>query len=925
MKKTTFLLTKLKGYVLFLMLSQFSNSISAQILENYEISGSNTAVVGQTYQYLVFSSSPVDWWVTPEHPLELTSGTATTIKWRSAGTYTIYCENINGKGSKTIIVTESSENQITWKRNENNIHNTNSGFVGIGVSQPSQKLDVNGTIRLREIYENSLANKVLVTRNDGTIYWKKATSINTDNQAITLIDNSLSIQNANSLDLTKFLDNTDNQDLILTGTLLNLTNDDTPIDLSSFLDNTDAQTLSLSGTSLTISNGNTIQLPSLSGGDNLGNHIATQDIIPNTTNNYSLGNSFASYKDLYLDGMMYKEGSLFMHTNGNIRNFFAGEGAGGIVASASYNTGVGYNALFQSYGNSNSAFGSSALSNNTIGVGNSAIGAFALRSNTTGSYNTAVGMFSLSDNSTGSRNIAIGKESLKSNEKGSDNTAIGFLSLYSNTSGNSNTASGSLALHLNTTGEGNTAMGNTALYSNTTGIQNTAIGIRSLSTNTTGVWNTAIGANSLFENTTGDYNTASGHNALTKNSTGKNNTANGAFSLNDNTIGEGNTSSGYASLAKNIDASGNTANGYFSLTSTTIGGFNTGNGAYAIFLNTEGRFNTSSGFRSMSKNTTGSANTAFGAYAGSNLENLDLTTAIGYASTADALSAVAIGSRSVASGIESIAIGESATATEDYTVVIGNINTVSIGGNVSWSTLSDGRFKTSVKENVSGLDFINALRPVSYEIDTQKLKSFLKINQPEKEFSEKVNFSETHNNNVNSIKKRQTGFIAQEVEALIKEAGYDFNGVKVPTDDNEQYSIRYAEFVVPLVKAVQELSAIAEKQQEQINTLLAEKTKEEFSLQEETNFKNNDVALFQNHPNPFTGNTNIEMILPENTVKAQILIFNLEGKQITSIPVHRRGATTVQLDGGTLEAGMYIYTLIVDGKVVSSKRMILTK
>ena len=52
----------------------------------------------------------------------------------------------------------------------------------------------------------------------------------------------------------------------------------------------------------------------------------------------------------------------------------------------------------------------------------------------------------------------------------------------------------------------------------------------------------------------------------------------------------------------------------------------------------------------------------------------------------------------------------------------------------------------------------------------------------------------------------QTGFIAQEVEAAAKALDFEFSGIDLPKNENDHYSLRYAEFVVPLVKAVQELS-----------------------------------------------------------------------------------------------------------------------
>ena len=60
-----------------------------------------------------------------------------------------------------------------------------------------------------------------------------------------------------------------------------------------------------------------------------------------------------------------------------------------------------------------------------------------------------------------------------------------------------------------------------------------------------------------------------------------------------------------------------------------------------------------------------------------------------------------------------------------------------------------------------------------------------------------------------------TGFIAQEVEQAAKEVGYDFSGVRAPENKDELYSIGYSEFVVPLVKAVQEQQKMIEELQKQ--------------------------------------------------------------------------------------------------------------
>ena len=67
---------------------------------------------------------------------------------------------------------------------------------------------------------------------------------------------------------------------------------------------------------------------------------------------------------------------------------------------------------------------------------------------------------------------------------------------------------------------------------------------------------------------------------------------------------------------------------------------------------------------------------------------------------------------------------------------------------------------------------------------------------------------------------RYTGFIAQEVDSAAKAVGYDFSGVDKVTDSDRMLGLRYAEFVVPLVKAVQEQQMVIGEQRAMIMELL---------------------------------------------------------------------------------------------------------
>lgn len=84
------------------------------------------------------------------------------------------------------------------------------------------------------------------------------------------------------------------------------------------------------------------------------------------------------------------------------------------------------------------------------------------------------------------------------------------------------------------------------------------------------------------------------------------------------------------------------------------------------------------------------------------------------------------------------------------------------------------------------------------------------------------------------------------------------------------------------------------------------------------------ASLSQNRPNPFRDSTSIQCIVPESVITAFICVYDLNGNQKLRKNVQQRGKTEVTIDGNTLSAGMYIYTLICDGQEIDSKRMILT-
>jgi hypothetical protein len=250
--------------------------------------------------------------------------------------------------------------------------------------------------------------------------------------------------------------------------------------------------------------------------------------------------------------------------------------------------------------------------------------------------------------------------------------------------------------------------------------------------------------------------------------------------------------------------------------SNTTGSNNAAAGSLALYANTTGTYNAAFGDEAMKSNTVGGANTACGAGALYNAVQASYNTALGFHSGYSfnlGWNNTLVGAECQANQgdlFNSIALGYNTMITASSQARIGNSSTVSIGGYVNWTNISDGRFKKNIREDVKGLDFIMRLRPVTYQLDMTKLSATLKESNSNRQESKMVEAMAQKESMI------QSGFIAQEVEDAATALGYDFSGVDKPKNEEDLYGLRYAEFVVPLVKAVQELQHEVEELKAQI-------------------------------------------------------------------------------------------------------------
>jgi hypothetical protein len=347
-----------------------------------------------------------------------------------------------------------------------------------------------------------------------------------------------------------------------------------------------------------------------------------------------------------------------------------------------------------------------------------------------------------------------------------------------------------------------TASGTDLIHLHSDNPKNTFIGLNAGRLNNVaggGLNNTFIGALAGSNNSTGYSLTALGYGALFTNTTGAENTAIGSIALYYNTYGYNNTAMGRGALYQNVDGYDNTAIGFRSFFSLTYGVKNTGIGSGALQSSIGGLLNTAVGSGTDVDLPTSSFNTIIGA-----------------------------GAR--IAGSSSTVIGNGAYTNGNAVAVLGSTTTQFCGGYANWTNYaSDARLKNNVSEDVKGLDFIMRLRPVTYYIDVLGIYKRWGISAYGKEVGTGKDANKLQVAIKNQMDKaitdkeaiRMSGFIAQEVEAAAQQADYDFDGIKKPLNDKDNYGLSYATFVVPLVKAMQEQQATIQSQEKELEDLKA--------------------------------------------------------------------------------------------------------
>ena len=235
---------------------------------------------------------------------------------------------------------------------------------------------------------------------------------------------------------------------------------------------------------------------------------------------------------------------------------------------------------------------------------------------------------------------------------------------------------------------------------------------------------------------------------------------------------------------------------------------------------------------------------------------------------------------------------------------------VKITGTVNGTVIgsSDVRLKQNVTELGSGnrgdravLNTISSLNPISYNF-----KQVYAELPPSDTLQAQVGMFDE---NSTVFRKKHFGLIAQDLQKVYPDLVYE--------NDNGYLSINYTEIIPLLIQSVKELK-------EEVDLLSAALAGVRSATPNDIFAEASSAVLYQNAPNPFSDRTEIKFSLPENAVNALIYIFNMQGTLIRQIPVNAR-QSSILINGSELVSGMYLYSLIINGKEIDTKKMILTK
>ncbi len=599
-------------------------------------------------------------------------------------------------------------------------------------------------------------------------------------------------------------------------------------------------------------------------------------------------------------------------TNATPLQFKVNNQPAGYVGVTNDNVSYGYKAGMNITGYSNTAIGDKAMLQTGSGKKNTAIGTGALSSNTIGDNNTAIG-FSAGASTDGSFNTTIGSSAFAMHPSSNCITLIGAntRAIYNNSNINPltnataigcnaqvNVDNGFVLGDISTVKVGiGTAAPNQMLHIVTDPANNRHIKFDNIQT---GIGdNLVIDVNGIVRknNQISPSNAWAlrGNAASASDFLGTTNATPLAFKVNNQPAGYINyyiPNTFFGALAgSGTTGDQNSFFGYSSGSNNTLGAYNSFFGANAGLLNVNGDLNSFFGVAAGRSNTSGSINSFFGLNSGLRNTTGSSNTFIGTQS-----------GRRNTTGSANTALGIDAG---DFNT-IGSFNTYlghaasCLNNNLEYSTAIGANAKVSVSNGLVLGQNASVLVGIGTSTPDQMLHI---VNDPA-------------NNRLIKFENLPTGtgnVLVVDANGIIRKSAQIAFTANNPTNLIQN-------------QVIEEQKNLIQIQQSQIEDLQNQINEIKALLGKGTtgSVKQKDFKLEQNNPNPFSDRTFISYELPENLGNAQILITDMSGKQIKTIPL-KNCCGEIEISAQDLPQGIVMYSLVAKGQILKTNKMVVAK
>jgi hypothetical protein len=163
--------------------------------------------------------------------------------------------------------------------------------------------------------------------------------------------------------------------------------------------------------------------------------------------------------------------------------------------------------------------------------------------------------------------------------------------------------------------------------------------------------------------------------------------------------------------------------------------------------------------------------------------------------------------------------------------------------------------------------------------------------------------------------QRYVGLFFNELKAAFPQVTDDYYGVVI--DDINIWGL----FSV-LTSCIQELKAELDSRTEKIVDVMMSRGTSPSAVSEVRAAIGN--TLLSAAPTSDYESARVRYLLTDNVTNAYIAVTDMEGRQITRVPVSP-SETSVSIDSGTLGQGVFLCTLFVNGENVGTKRLVKTR